>query len=317
MSSPALSHDVIDAADFTTQAEIIDRLGAKAPLVALTPARYRSFFQEYEPKVLAVSRNGKLVDVGALILRRQRFDKTLVVTISSLLSEPDYFWSSMTVLARDWRVNRVMIEMFGAPADDQRAFEGEKLRQRTQIYVCDLTRDDLAAELSSNHRRNIRKAEAQGFDVVEESSPKAIEDHVRLCGASNDRRSGRGEQIQGNKDRAATEAYLKTGQATLYQAVHEGTAYSSILVLRIGAAAYYDTGGTSPEGMKMGGSHFLMFKVMERLKAEGVTSFSLDVANTEGLIKFKTGFGAVEWPLQRVYLEYPNIISRLRRLLRL
>jgi hypothetical protein len=315
MSDLGLTHEILETGDFLQQAEVIARLCPGFPFVELTPARYKSIFHQPEAKVLLTRRGGEVVDVGALILRRSRFAKTLVVTVASALQESDFFWRTVVGAAKGYGASELILEMFGEAAAEVRSFDHETVRHKTQIYVADLTKPDLAADLSSNHRRNLRKAEAAGFVVSTGDTAEAIENHVRLCGNSNERRAGRGEKIQGNKDRKSTEAYLASGCGTLYQAVCAGETLSSILVVRIGSSAYYDTGGTSPEGMKMGGSHFLMFSVMQILKSQGILSFSLDVANTEGLIKFKTGFGAREWPLQRVYIEYPSMIGRLRKLM--
>lgn len=316
MSASTLSFELKDMPDFDHQAAEMQQLRPGVPLLELTPARYKSLFHRPEPKILITRRDGQVVDVGSIILRTEKTGITLVATISGKLSEAGFFRGAIIDIARQVHATKVILEIFGNRDFMMPPVIGETSRHATAIYVCDLTRDDLAAALSSNHRRNLRKAEAAGFTIAEGKTAADIEAHVRLCGASNDRRAGRGEKIQGNKDRRATEGYLASGYATLMQCRQGDETMSSILVLRIGDAAYYDTGGTSPEGMRMGGSHFLMFRTMERLKSQGVRTFSLDVANSEGLVKFKTGFGAEEWPLQRIYIEYPTLVSRLKKRIR-
>lgn len=316
MNRSVLSFELKDTPDFDRQAAEMQKLRPGIPLLELTPARYKSLFHHPEPKLLVTRKDGRIADVGSIIRRTEKTGVTLVATISGKLSEAEFFGNTVMDIARQMSATKVILEIFGNRDFTMSPVIGETSRHTTAIYVCDLTRDDLAAALSSNHRRNLRKAEAAGFTITEGKTVADIEAHVRLCGASNDRRAGRGEKIQGNKDRRATEGYLASGYATLMQCRQGDEIMSSILVLRIGDAAYYDTGGTSPEGMKMGGSHFLMFSTMERLKSQGVRTFSLDVANSEGLVKFKTGFGAEEWPLQRIYIEYPTLLGRLKKRLR-
>ena len=315
MTGNSFTFDLVDMPDFATQEAALNELCPGLTLLGLSPARYKSLFHQPKPKLLIIRQRDQIITAAALVLRREGGQNRLVATLSALPHPVEPLWTRILELAGLCKARLITIEMFGPAATNGSPFANEVARHHTQVYVMDLQDADLEAGLSSNHRRNLRKAESLGFSMIETTAPEAVAAHVRLCGASNDRRAGRGEKIQGNKDRKATEAYLETGAARLFQASLRGEVLSSILVLTIGRAAYYDTGGTSPEGMKMGGSHFLMVHTMVRLKEQGIATFSLDVANTEGLIKFKTGFGAREWPLQRVYLEQPSLISRLRRLL--
>jgi hypothetical protein len=74
---------------------------------------------------------------------------------------------------------------------------------------------------------------------------------------------------------------------------------SSILLLRSKRSAYYQSAGTSPEGMSVGASHFLIHNVCKKLKDGGVWVFNLGGApEGSSLARFKSGFGAVEVSLE-------------------
>jgi len=70
---------------------------------------------------------------------------------------------------------------------------------------------------------------------------------------------------------------------------------SSLLLLRSAHTAYFQSAGTSPQGMHIGASHFLVYEVCRELFRQGVRTFNLGGA-TEGssLAGFKAGFGAAE-----------------------
>lgn len=70
----------------------------------------------------------------------------------------------------------------------------------------------------------------------------------------------------------------------------------SVLILRSHKGAYYHTGGSSPNGMKVGASIYLMYQVLNILKNENLHILNLGGArpNEEGLKRFKLGFGPKE-----------------------
>jgi len=69
---------------------------------------------------------------------------------------------------------------------------------------------------------------------------------------------------------------------------------SSLMVLLCRDGAYYQSAGTSPEGMDIGASTFLVSEAIRELAQEEKTVFNLGGAGpeSEGLRRFKAGFGA-------------------------
>jgi lipid II:glycine glycyltransferase (peptidoglycan interpeptide bridge formation enzyme) len=128
----------------------------------------------------------------------------------------------------------------------------------------------------------------------------ACAQHLRLMNASLERRAKRGEDVEIREQHARTLAVLTTRAGELFQVVNGEKVLSSILILRSSRGAYYQTGGTPPEGMKLGASPFLVSRVATILKQEGSRVFDLGGATTDnpGLHRFKAGFGTREVVLE-------------------
>ena len=172
--------------------------------------------------------------------------------------------------------------------------------------------------LGSNHRRNLVKAEKSGLVLRRTSSPDAIATHVMLMNLSMERRHERGEDVAVNIRQTYYRQVLSSGAGEFFQAVHpDGSVLSSVFLLRAAAGSYYQSAGTSPQGMSLGASPFLIWRTAELLRHEGVTCFSLGGTPPEntGLQRFKSSFGGEAVPFQtRTFnLAHPF----LRRLLQL
>jgi lipid II:glycine glycyltransferase (peptidoglycan interpeptide bridge formation enzyme) len=93
-------------------------------------------------------------------------------------------------------------------------------------------------------------------------------------------------------------AFLRSGLGELFQAVHEDRVLSSVLVLHAPRGGYYQSAGTSLEGMAMCASHFLINCIANQLRDEGDETLNLGGADEDsGLARFKEGFGATRMPL--------------------
>lgn len=177
-----------------------------------------------------------------------------------------------------------------------------------------------ASSLGSNHRRNLVKAEKSGLAMRRTSSPDAITTHVLLMNLSMERRHERGEEVAVNIRQIYYRQMLSSGAGEFFQAVHsDGSVLSSIFLLRSAAGSYYQSAGTSPQGMKLGASPFLIWRTAELLRHEGVTCFSLGGTppDNTGLLRFKSSFGGEAVPFQtRTYSLAHPFLLRLRQLLR-
>jgi lipid II:glycine glycyltransferase (peptidoglycan interpeptide bridge formation enzyme) len=128
---------------------------------------------------------------------------------------------------------------------------------------------------------------------------------------SLDRRKSRGEQVQGGEEHQRYWTYIKQGHGNLFQAVLDGKVLSSLLVIKAEKGAYYQSAGTSPEGMTAGASHFLIYETAQLLQRQSFEVFNLGGAEindaSRGLRLFKEGFGStpVELEAVRVFCGSP------------
>jgi lipid II:glycine glycyltransferase (peptidoglycan interpeptide bridge formation enzyme) len=109
------------------------------------------------------------------------------------------------------------------------------------------------------------------------------------------RRRERGEDVPMAAENPQVVALVRSEFGEFFQAVREGTVLSSMLVIRSRTGAYYHSAGTSPEGMELGASHFLVYSVAQALQQEGLEVFNLGGAEigSPGLRAFKSRFGTI------------------------
>jgi GNAT acetyltransferase-like protein len=170
-----------------------------------------------------------------------------------------------------------------------------RLRIPRAEFVVDLAAepDRALAGFSENHRRNIRKAEKQGLDMTFATSEAAAAAHAALFRHSMERRVARGEEVGTETDSAGLARLLNSGAGALAQVSREGQVLASLLILSTASRAYYHSGGSAPEGMKLGASHFAVWRAMLALRARGVRTLCLggvSARDSDGLTAFKVGF---------------------------
>ena len=122
----------------------------------------------------------------------------------------------------------------------------------------------------------------------------------------------RGEAVALLQEAAPLLALLRAGAGVLFQAMQGETVLSSALILLSRGGGYDQTTGTSPEGMELGASQFLIFEIAETLRRQGFTAFNLGgiAGQNPGLHTFKSGFGPIERRLEAARFA---LGSRLRR----
>ncbi|MHC4505314.1 MAG: GNAT family N-acetyltransferase [Planctomycetota bacterium] len=299
--------------DPETQQQELRRLVPGQPLLELTPTTALSVAHLARSWIFTVSRGRRVAGVAVGFVKQGRFLRSLEVIVGSKLPETNVFWDRLRKFARTHRIANVTIEAVGEVRAEIPPLEGESGRTEETAWLIELETCDLAASLSKNHQRNMRRAVKNGAELVECTDAEAIKNHLRLCGASLARRSSRGETAESHADAALFEAYLRSGQATFFQARIGDRVLSSDLVVRLGDAAYYTSGGSDLEGTKLGTSHFLMFELARQLQGAGCKTLNLGVSQDPGLNRFKAGFGARPVPLERVTLEWGSAWNRWRK----
>jgi hypothetical protein len=238
-------------------------------------------------------------------LQGERFGRSL--EIPSAQSPGDFvgLWDDVLRFSRRRRVVRVDVGSFGARAVSLPSWVVPKTESNRTEWRLSLV-EATPASFASNHRRNIGKARTAGVTINISSSLDAAQRHAALMRASMDRRETRGENIPtiSDADVRTTHAFLESGAAQAYQAVLAGQVVSSMLVLRAAGGAYYHSAGTSPDGMQVGASIYLVSEIIRDLKDAGLSLFNLGGATeaSPGLMRFKQGFGAI--PLDLTAGEY-------------
>ena len=254
-------------------------------------------------------------------LRGHAISRTLEITSAPALTTDCKFWDGVLDFCRRHHIAAVEIDSYGSRNVVLPAWSAPaSLRERTE-WILQLEHFE-ALTVASNHKRNINKARKIGVTTTFTTDPSATDDHVRLMAASMHRRAARGEVVPtvSARDTTYERALLASGAARIYQAWHGDDVLSSLMVLVCAGGAYYQSAGTSPEGMEIGASTLLVAEAIRDLAKDGKTVFNLGGAGpeSEGLRRFKAGFGAEPVTLTACTYQIASPIHRtLRKAIRL
>jgi hypothetical protein len=280
------------AASLDTSDKLAQRFGASA-------FQYKCIMSSYEAFSFDLVSINDPFTAAFGTLRKGRLNRHLTLTLADEISEPETFWDGIAGFARRHGVTKIGIESLGTPRAEIPAFPDEVARDSAATYVVPLT-ESMSAAMARNHLRNIKTAQAQGIELARQPEHIAIREHVALWNSSMQRRASRGERIASSLNSEMVECYLGSGEGRLFQAQAAGETLSSMLIVKIGNTAFYDTGGTSERGMKAGASYLLASKIMQIMRDLGCRSLNLGATSPKltGLIRFKMGFGSVPWEFE-------------------
>lgn len=263
-----------------------------------------------EPWLLGYHSDEMLLGCLAFI-RSGRMSRTL--TIPSAPNAPQEFWDHVQTFCADQRVTNVEVNTFASPAGSIPPL-GEEL-SRFERFECIVSLQaspgEMLKRMRMNHRRNVRKA-INADASLRTGEDCSLDDHVRLMSASMQRRRQRGEDIDCEPSAAALQPYLKTGFCRLFQVAAAGEVVSSIMVACSAKARYLYTSGTSPAGMDIGASHFLVYGIMQAGQTESASVFNLGGTAdlSSGLGQYKSGFGAETVRLEAAQFYTGNALHK-------
>ena len=220
------------------------------------------------------------------------------------------FWTGVKTFCSDRRITDLVVNSFASSESVIPCLAHEVARRKRCEFVVHLDDGATAGTLAQGHRRSIKRAQNAGLQMRVRADPAACSDHAALMNASMHRRRSRGENVSSPVAVPALWPYVDRSAGMLYQAVQNGMVLSSVLVLLARRGAYYHSAGTSVEGMALGASHFLIQRVAESLAAGGREVFNLGGADDAGLIRFKSGFGAVSVDLEAVSFSFGSALKR-------
>ena len=253
--------------------------------------------QGYQCWILSVRQEDRLIAGCYASMKTGRVNRRLQIdSIPSFdhSEAQDAFWSGLAEFCAEHRVSFLRLDSFGSSSALIPPFGHEVRRTGRYEFVLVLETSDLWALLSSNHKRNIRRALKSGVTIRKTSTEGACRQHAKLMVKSMERRSKRGEAVSAEEEIDPCLVLIHAGVGEMYQAVHEDAVVSSILVLKSSQGAYYHSAGTSPEGMSLGASHLLIHECCKDLQAQRMEVFNLGGAAEKGsgLARFKSGFGS-------------------------
>ena len=266
-----------------------------APFLELSFVQYKRLVTAEKVWIISYPLGDSSMVHAVGVFGRGRFSSHLgIMLLSPLPEHSSKFWDAILDFAADNRASSIGIEFIGSDIERLPNLQGVGHRANAFSYVVDLERADPMVTYSSNHKRNIRKAIKSGMAIVRPSEDIALGTHMRLCNESYTRHERAHKAVGPPIRQADLTRYFTSRTAQLYHATLNGAVVSSMLIVTIQDAAFYDTGGTDGQGFKVGASHFLMHSIIEELKEKSVKFLNLGVSTQarKGLTQFKSGFGA-------------------------
>jgi ribosomal protein S18 acetylase RimI-like enzyme len=292
-------------------------LGEAGALAPTNPFFTQAFVQSmaalgYRPWLMSLRNGSRLLAAGLGLMKSGRLNRSLEFTSLPIPEASDLFWEKTLCFCRDLRVSYLEVNSFASAEHRIPLLPGEIERRGRTEYVIDLKKPTLWTGLSSNHKRNVKLAQKAGLQLTSRSDAQACRDHLRLVQSSLDRRKARGETVDNRGEAETFMTYARNGLAEWFQAVKAGEVLSSILVLKAERGGYYQSAGTTSEGMAQGASSFLICETATALRDRGMDVFNLGGADEHnpGLQRFKAGFGAASVELQATRLYLGSALKR-------
>lgn len=289
----------------------IDDLARATPSTPFNTSAYAAAVVGAEPCTLLLLSDDKILSGCLGFVRTGRWYRTLQIVTAPPL-EQAIFWNGVMDFCISQRVWDLNVQSFASRETNIPSLPGEMKRRLRCEFLLDLTRDDPLNQMSTGHRRNVRRAVKAGLQVDCTREPEAAKVHHALMQASMRRRQKRGEDVSAPENSTFSEALVRSGAGELYQVTDNGDVLSSIMILRSAECAYYHSAGTSPHGMKVGASIFLISQVASILQAEGVSLFNLGGAShaEHGLQRFKKSFGSDMLTLEAATFSLVSPVKR-------
>lgn len=302
--------------------ETIAKLSACVPTNPFVTAGYFESRRRcgYVNWVLCLGDDVSKVELGCgAFIKKGKLDRILEIPSLPSVAASSPFWMGLRQFCQQQGVTKLELGTFGSSPGIEIPGFSNYGRTRSRCEFVLVLSSDLLSRYSSNHKRNIRKGQQSGLVVKRSSSVDAMAAHHELMAQSMDRRRGRGESVSSVEVSSERVEFLSSGAAELFQVLRGDTVLSSVLVLRAPKSGYYHSAGTSPEGMSLGASHFLIHSIASELKVEGAELFNLGGADeTSSLARFKSGFGALRVSLPEAsYYIGPSWRRRVGNLLSL
>lgn len=283
------------------------------------------------PWSFTLRRHGEVTDACLGFMRQGALNRSLEIASLPPIQHSDAFWIGLLTYCETNTVSSLHVHNFGSADVRLPVLHSTHTRKPRSEYVLPLTDRDLLKAMRPSHRQRVNRAVKSGLQIARTSDASRCAEHLRMMAASSRRRAERGEAISINEvasmdyEAQVIEAYLASGAGVLFQAVRDSQVLSSAFVLLAERGAYYQTSGTSLEGMGCGASHFLVAGIAQQLQADGKEILNLGGIDQtgSGLEEFKVGFGTEKRDMEAAefFVGHPlrrhmsNMLSKARRAL--
>lgn len=270
---------------------LLARLGAANPLCTVGYGRALQALGR-EVWIVGLRSEPSNWDATLCCIKRGRLSVELEFPSLPTIARDTQFWEVVDRLCERAGVTDIVAGSFNSTPFELPTLRGEMSRQTRQELVLRLRDSDSPVRLGSNHKRNVKKAQKAGVTIRRTRERLDwLSDHIVLMSQSAQRRIARGESISASTDTMPYRALMENGAAELFQAVLGTNVLSSVLILLSSRTGYYQSAGSSPDGMSVGASHFLINGIAGVLKEEGRDTFNLGgAAEGSSLARFKLGF---------------------------
>lgn len=162
--------------------------------------------------------------------------------------------------------------------------------------------EDLLAGCSSSIRRGLRKADREGVEVMHANSESDLREFYRLQQVTRCRHGLPPQPY--SFFRQLWRRVLLAGKGFLLLARWNEQVVAGAVYLRHGPIGLYKFGASDMAFQKVRPNNRIMWEAIRALRKEGCTEllFGRTDLGHEGLLRFKRGFGAVEYDID--YLQY-------------
>ena len=273
----------------------------KNPFYTSEYIAYRSA-QGYIPWILTNDTHEQSKLYCLAFMKSGRLRRSLEIPSMPDISEDNPFWQALMDFCRKKGISDLSVNSFGSQGGLIPVLPREQNRKTRWEYIIDLKTPDIIKKMSKLHVRKIKRAQKFSVKMRRMSNQQAVEAHAQLISLSMQRRKDRGEQVTTAVPMENISRLINAGAGEVFQAVLADKVISSNLILLAEKAGYNHSGGTSPEGMDCGASHFLFYEIACALRDEGMEILNLggtdDPDPNSGLVRFKTGFGAEKIKLE-------------------
>jgi hypothetical protein len=268
-----------------------------------------------QPVALGLNKASEPVCGCIAALAGSRWNRRLEVFSAPRLIDPTTFWNGVAEFCLEHNVCDLDVQTFASLNPEMPELDNRLSYRERSEFIVDLRTAPVIDMCSANHKRSIKKAAKEGYEIRRSASLEDYTTHVQLMQASMSRRSERGENVPTPGVQDFDFAILQHGAGELFQVISNGRTFASILILLSATSGYYHSAGTLPEGMKSGASPFLINEVGALLAGEGYATLNLGGVDpgADGLRRFKSGFGAHEVTLSAA--RY-SMITRAQRIIR-